>query len=79
MRVNRLFINCVKFCKSEGISHFVKDNNLITCINGKFALFKFSELNAKLEKKISSNGGQIFSPPDLEKFVETIRNLQTKE
>ncbi len=79
MRIKRLLINCIKYCKSEKISHFTSDENLILCINGKFVLFKFNELNPKLEKKILRGGGQIYSPSTLEDFVKTIRALQSKE
>lgn len=51
MRIKRLLINCIKYCKSEKISHFTSNENLILCVNGKFVLFKFNDLNPKLEKK----------------------------
>lgn len=76
MKTNRLLLNCIKFCKSEGIYHFVRNLDLIVCVNGKFVTFRFGEANEKQDKKLVVSGGQIFRPPTLQEFVDTVRSIQ---
>ncbi len=76
MRENRLQLNCVKFCKSEGIFHTVSGESLFVCINEKFIAFHFGESNSKDDKRLAKNGGRVYRPPTLEDFVETIRKIQ---
>ncbi|WP_251183371.1 hypothetical protein [Anaerocaecibacter muris] len=76
MRENRLLLNCVKYCKSEGIFHTVVKDSLFVCINEKFIAFRFGAASVKDDKRLVKNGGRVYRPPTLEDFVGTIRKIQ---
>lgn len=73
---DRLLLNCVKFCNSEGIFQTTVKSTLFVCINERFVAFHFGTENKRDDKKLEKNGGRIFRPPTLEKFVEIIRSIQ---
>ena len=79
MKTSNLQMNCIKFCKSEGIFHINPD--LIICLNGKFVAFAFSEsVGQRLQiKKLLKCGGCIYHPHTLGEFVETIRQIQEEQ
>lgn len=89
MRMSNLQLNCIKFCKSEGIFHINTRGNkthsnypdLIICLNGKFVAFAFSESTGqRLQiKKLLKCGGRIYRPHTLGEFVETIRQIQEEQ
>lgn len=76
MKESRLQLNCIKFCKSEGIFHTVTGESLFVCINEKFIAFRFGKANLKDDKKLARNGGRVYRPPTLEDFVEVVRKIQ---
>ncbi len=79
MRENRLQVNCIKFCKSEGIFYTVSGTDLYVCIREKLFAFRFGEDNDKSDKRLKKSGGRLYRPPTLEDFVNEIRHIQEGE
>ena len=86
---NKLQLNCIKFCKSEGLYHInTRGNkadthypNMVVCVNGLFVAFLFEsspEQEAPM-KRLVSCGGRVFRPHTLGEFVKIIRDIQKIE